>query len=73
MVKIVKAVPGNQPEISLDSFDRQQEINRVYVKADGNYTLKEQPGIMDWSLEKKKEAEGEIKSREDALNSGKKA
>ena len=55
MVKILKMVPGDSTEISLDSFERQQKINKVYVKEDGNYTLKEQPGIMDWSLEKKKE------------------
>ena len=55
MVKLLKVESGNPIEINLDSFNRQQEINRIYVKENGSYILKEQLGIMDWSLEKKKE------------------
>lgn len=54
-MKIIKVEPDNPMEINLDIFDRQQEINKVYVKENGSYTLKEQPGIMDWSKEKKRE------------------
>lgn len=42
-------------EINLDDFNRQQEITRIYVRKDGKYVLKEQPGIMDWSIDKKRE------------------
>ena len=42
-------------EINLDAFNRQQEITRIYVRKDGKYVLKEQPGIMDWSIDKKRE------------------
>ena len=54
-MKLLKVESGNRVEINLDSFDRQQKINRIYVKENGSYVLKEQPGIMDWSLEKKRE------------------
>ncbi len=42
-------------EINLDSFNRQQKITKIYVKKDEKYVLKEQPGIIDWSLDKKRE------------------
>lgn len=55
IVKIIRVKPGNPDEINLDFFDRQQEVNRVYVKKDEAYVLKKQPGIMNWTLEKKRE------------------
>lgn len=42
-------------EINLDAFNRQQEITRIYVRKDEKYVLEEQPGMMDWSIDKKRE------------------
>ena len=50
--KIKKAVFS---EINLDEFNRQQKITRIYVRKDEKYVLEEQPGVMDWSIDKKRE------------------
>ena len=42
-------------EINMDAFNRQQEITRMYVRKDEKYVLEEQPGVMDWSIDKKRE------------------
>lgn len=42
-------------KINLDDFSRQQEITRIYVRKDKKYVLEEQPGMMDWSIDKKRE------------------
>lgn len=41
--------------INLDNFNRQQQITRIYVKKGGKYVLEEQHGIMDWTIDKKRE------------------
>ena len=43
-------------EINLDAFNRQQEITRIYVRKDEKYVLEERPGMMDWSIDKKKKS-----------------
>ncbi len=53
-MKIEKVSVGFS-EIHLDDFNRQQEITRIYVRKDEKYVLEEQPGLMDWSIEKKRE------------------
>lgn len=47
-------------EISLDDFNRQQQITRIYVRKDGEYVLEEQSGVMDWSIDKKREVAGDL-------------
>lgn len=54
-MKIVKVIRDIFPEISLDNFNRQQKITRIYVKKGDTYVLEEQPGVMDWSIDKKRE------------------
>ena len=54
-MRIVKVSRDVFPEINLDSFNRQQKITRIYVKKDDTYVLEEQPGMMDWSMDKKRE------------------
>lgn len=52
---IIKVDHGTEFEINLDAFNRQQKINRIYVRKNDEYVLKEQDCIMDWSLAKKRE------------------
>ena len=54
-MRIIKVSRDIFPEINLDSFNRQQKITRIYVKKDDTYVLEEQPGMMDWSMDKKRE------------------
>lgn len=54
-MKIQKVSEAGFPEINLDYFKREQKITRIYVRQDDKYVLKEQPGVMDWSLDKKRE------------------
>lgn len=54
-MRIVKVSRDVFPEINLDDFNRQQKTTRIYVKKDDTYMLEEQPGVMDWSIEKKRE------------------
>ena len=54
-MKIVKVSRDAFPEINLDGFNRQQKITRIYVKKGDTYVLEEQPGVMDWSIDKKRE------------------
>lgn len=53
-MRIIKVDTTSGLHINLDNFDRSQEISRVYIKRDGGYVLEEQPGIMDWNLDKKR-------------------
>jgi GNAT superfamily N-acetyltransferase len=43
------------PEINLDHYKREQKVTRIYVKKEDTYELEEQPGVMDWSIDKKRE------------------
>lgn len=52
---IQKITKDNFSAINLDEFNRQQKITQIYVKKDGKYVLEEQHGIMDWTIDKKKE------------------
>lgn len=54
-MKIEKVSSNAFPEINLDEFNRQQDITRIYVKRGESYVLEEQFGIMDWSIDKKRE------------------
>ncbi len=54
-MKIVKVSRDVFPEINLDGFNRQQKITRIYVKKHDTYVLEEQTGMMDWSMDKKRE------------------
>lgn len=54
-MRIVKVSRDAFPEINLDGFNRQQKITRIYVRKDDTYVLEEQPGVMDWSIDKKRE------------------
>lgn len=54
-MKIQKVSEAGFLEINLDYFKREQKITRIYVRQDDKYVLKEQPGVMDWSLDKKRE------------------
>ncbi len=54
-MKIKKMKGDGFSEINLDAFNRQQEITKIYVRKDETYVLEEQPGKMDWSIEKKRE------------------
>ena len=51
-------------EISLDNFDRSQEVKRVYVNDSGKLLLKDQIWTMDWSLEHKRKVAINLKSDE---------
>ena len=55
LMKILKVSRDEFPDINLDGFNRQQKITRIYVKKGGTYVLEEQPGVMDWSIDKKRE------------------
>lgn len=54
-MKIEKVRNDGFSEINLDDFNRQQEIKRIYVRKDDAYVLVEQFGVMDWSIDKKRE------------------
>ena len=54
-MRIVDVSRDAFPEINLDGFNRQQKITRIYVKKGDTYVLEEQPGVMDWSIDKKRE------------------
>ena len=54
-MRIIKVSRDAFPEINLDGFNRAQKITRIYVKKDDTYVLEEQPGVMDWSMDKKRE------------------
>ena len=46
----------NFSENSLDDFVRTQQVKRIYRKNDSGYVLEEAEFIMDWDIEKKREA-----------------
>lgn len=61
-MRIVKVSRDIFPEINLDDFNRQQKITRIYVKKDGKYVLEENPGLMDWSIDKKREVAQDLRN-----------
>lgn len=52
----------NFTEASLDSFTRTQQVTKVYRKTDDSYSLVEDPFVMDWSPERKREVANELLS-----------
>lgn len=59
-MKIEKVRNDGFSDISLDDFNRQQRITRIYVRKDEKYVLEEQPGVMDWGIDKKREVAHEL-------------
>ena len=49
---------------SLDSYERKQEVKRVYRREGSEYTLVDMPYTEDWSLDKKRQIAEDIKSDE---------
>ena len=53
MIKIELLSETNFCEESLDLYDRKQDVNKVYRRMDGEYTLVECKYTEDWDLNKK--------------------
>ena len=54
-MKIEKIKGDSFLEINLDDFNRQQEVTRIYVRKGETYVLEERRGVMDWSIDRKRE------------------
>lgn len=54
-MRIVKIDDGYHSELHLDDFNREQKFTRIYVRKGNQYVLEEQSGVMDWSIDKKRE------------------
>lgn len=54
-MKIEKIRGDSFSEINLDDFNRQQEVTRIYVRKGETYVLEEHRGVMDWSIDRKRE------------------
>ena len=61
-MKIEKVTRDIFPEINLDNFNRRQKITRIYVRRNDKYVLEEHPGVMDWSIDKKREVARDLMS-----------
>ena len=61
-MRIEKVSRDMFPEINLDHYKREQKVTRIYVKKDDTYELEEQPGVMDWSIDKKREVARDLMS-----------
>ena len=59
-MRIIKVSRDDFTEINLENFNRQQKVTRIYVRKDGRYVLEEQPGVMDWSIDKKREVANDL-------------
>ena len=55
VVTIELLTEENFTETSLDSYERRQEVKRVYRKQDGAYVLIEQPYVEDWDLARRRQ------------------
>ncbi|MGN0403408.1 MAG: GNAT family N-acetyltransferase [Acetatifactor sp.] len=64
MVKIELLSESNFKENSLDSYERKQEVKRVYRKEGIEYVLVDMPYVEDWSIEKKRRVAKDISSDE---------
>jgi len=49
---------------SLDSYERKQEVKRVYRREGSGYILVDMPYTEDWSLDKKRQVAADISSNE---------
>lgn len=52
----------NFSENSLDDFVRTQQVKRIYRKSESGYVLEEAEFVMDWDIEKKREAARDMMS-----------
>ncbi|MBS7370064.1 MAG: GNAT family N-acetyltransferase [Oscillospiraceae bacterium] len=64
MVRIELLSEKNFNEHSLDSYERKQDVKRVYRRDKSEYVLVDMPYIEDWSLEKKQQVARDISSDE---------
>ncbi|MBR3039034.1 MAG: GNAT family N-acetyltransferase [Lachnospiraceae bacterium] len=62
MIKIELLSETNFCLESLDSYDRKHNVNKVYRRIDGEYTLVECKYIEDWDLNKKRSVAKQISS-----------
>ena len=61
-MRIEKVTRDMFPKINLNHYKREQKVKRIYVKKDASYELEEQPGVMDWSIDKKREVARDLLS-----------
>ena len=64
MIKIELLSEANFCINSLDLYDRKQDVNKVYRRTDGEYTLVECRYTEDWDLNKKRSVAKQISSDE---------
>lgn len=64
MVRIELLSKKNFNEHSLDSYERKQDVKRVYRRDKSEYVLVDMPYIEDWSLENKQQVARDISSDE---------
>lgn len=64
MVRIELLSEKNFNEHSLDSYERKQDVKRVYRRDKSGYVLVDMPYVEDWSLEKKRQVARDISSAE---------
>jgi len=62
MIKIELLSKTNFSLESLDSYNRKQNVNKVYRKIDGEYVLVECKYTEDWDLNKKRSVAKQISS-----------
>nr|MDD6334982.1 GNAT family N-acetyltransferase [bacterium] len=62
MIKIQLLSKENFDESALDTYDRKQEVNKVYRKQNGEYVLVDCPYTEDWDIEKKRQVAKDISS-----------
>ncbi|MGN0675687.1 MAG: GNAT family N-acetyltransferase [Oscillospiraceae bacterium] len=55
MVSIELLTENNFTESLLDSYERRQEVKKVYRKQNNEYVLIEQPFVEDWDLERRRQ------------------
>lgn len=66
MIRIERLTKENFREDSLDSFERRQDVKRMYRLVNGECILREEPYVEDWTLERKRMVARDI-SGEDYL------
>ncbi|MBQ1720756.1 MAG: N-acetyltransferase, partial [Lachnospiraceae bacterium] len=64
MIKIELLSEKNFSINSLDSYNRKQDVNKVYRRIDGEYRLIECKYTEDWDLNKKRSVAKQISSDE---------
>ena len=64
MIKFELLSKHNFDEYALDTYERKQEVNKVYRMQNGEYELIDCPYTEDWDLNKKRTVAKEISSDE---------